>query len=70
MSASRVRDPLLADDIALLQQIFDEVCDGHRIPKTSEDAEALALILVQQMQKGRRDKQTLRLVVDNIVEER
>lgn len=70
MSAPCVRDPLLADDIALLQEIFDEACDDHRIPKTSEDARALALILVQQMQKGRRDKATLRLVVDNIVEER
>ncbi|TNM64965.1 hypothetical protein [Aliirhizobium smilacinae] len=70
MSAPRVRDTLLSDDIALLREIFEEACDGHRIPKTSEDAEALALILVQQMQKGRRDKATLRLVVDNIVEER
>lgn len=70
MPTARVGDPLLADEIALLQEIFDEACDGHRIPKTSEDAEALALILVQQMQKGRRDKATLRLVVDNIVEER
>ena len=70
MPTTGVRDPLLADDIALLKEIFDEACDGHSIPKTSADAEALALILVQQMQKGRRDKQTLRLVVDNIVEER
>lgn len=70
MPAPRVREPLLSDDIALLREIFDEACDGHCIPKTSKDAEALALILVQQMQKGRRDKATLRLVVDNIVEER
>ncbi len=70
MAAPCVRDPLLADDIALLQEIFDEACDGHCIPETSEDAEALALILVQQMQKGRRDKTRLRLFVDNIVEER
>lgn len=65
-----VRDPLLADDIALLHEIFEEACDYHRIPKTSDDAEALALIIVQQLQKGRHDKATLRLVVDNIVKER
>lgn len=70
MPRDLVRDTLLADDIALLREIFDEACDYHRIPKTSEDAEALALIIVQQLQKGRRAKATLRLVVDNIVEER
>lgn len=70
MPALTVREPILPEDLSLIQDVFDDACDSHRIPKSSEDAAALALILVRQLQKGRRDKATLRLVIDNIVEAR
>ncbi len=70
MPALPVRAPLLPEDLSLIQDVFEDACDSHRIPNSSEDAAALALILVRQLQKGRRDKATLRLVIDNIVDER
>jgi len=70
MPALTVREPLLPEDLSLIQDVFDDACDSHRISKSSEDAAALALILVRQLQKGRRDRATLRLVIDNIVEAR
>jgi len=70
MPALSIRAPLLPEELCLIQDVFDDACDSHRIPKSSEDAAALALILVRQLQKGRRDKATLRVVIDNIVDER
>ena len=70
MPALTVREPVLPEDLSLIQHVFDDACDSHRILKSSEDAAALALILVRQLQKGRRDKATLRVVIDNMVEAR
>ena len=46
MPALTVREPVLPEDLSLIQHVFDDACDSHRILKSSEDAAALALILV------------------------
>lgn len=59
MPAHLVRNPVNPEQLNLLREVFDEACAEYRIEKDSPDAEALALILVNQLQKGADDKRRL-----------
>jgi hypothetical protein len=54
----------------LLQQVFDETCEEHHIEKSSPDAEALALILVNSLQKGSDDKDRLAALAETLAKSR
>jgi len=54
-----VRNPVGPDQLSLLQEVFDQACVEHNISKSSPDGEALALILVNSMQKGVGEKERL-----------
>ncbi|CAN7226035.1 hypothetical protein LJR030_000749 [Rhizobium sp. LjRoot30] len=59
MRAPNARAPINSDQLTLLRDVFDEACAEHGIKKDSQDAEALAVILVHSLQKGVRDKEQL-----------
>lgn len=61
--------PLLPEDLTIIQDVFDQSCQGFDIPKSSADAAALAIILVRQLQKGHRDKSVLQMIATNILTE-
>jgi hypothetical protein len=61
-----VRNPVHPQQLSLLQQVFDETCAEHQIDKDSPDAEALALILVNSLQKGSDDKDQLATLAENL----
>lgn len=67
MPAHMIRQPVNPEQLSLLQQVFDATCDEHHIDKASADAEALALILVNSLQKGANDKGELVALADNLV---
>ncbi|UIY29727.1 hypothetical protein LZK73_02215 [Neorhizobium galegae] len=54
----------------MLQQVFDQACAEHQIDKASPDAEALALILVNSLQKGSDDKQKLSALAEALAKSR
>lgn len=70
MPAHLVRNPVNPEQLTLLQEVFDETCAEHHIAKGSPDAEALALILVNQVQKGADDRQRLSALAGTIVQGR
>jgi hypothetical protein len=61
-----VRNPVHPQQLSLLQEVFDETCAEHQIDKDSPDAEALALILVNSLQKGSDDKDQLATLAENL----
>lgn len=67
MPTQLVRNPVNTEQLTLLRQVFDEACAEHSIDKTSPDAEALALILVNSLQKGSDDKAKLVALAENLV---
>jgi len=65
-----VRNPVNPEQLSLLQQVFDQACAEHRIDKDSPDAEALALILVNSLQKGSNDKEKLAALAEALARSR
>jgi hypothetical protein len=65
-----VRTPVLPAQLNLLQQVFDDACAEHQIDKESPDAEALALILVNSLQKGSEDKDKLAALAEALAKSR
>lgn len=53
------RHPISGDQLALLRAVFDVACTQHGIQRDSPDGEALAVILVNAVQKGMRDREQL-----------
>ena len=64
MPMQMVRNPVNSDQLNLLQRVFDDTCAEHRIDKDSPDAEALALILVNSLQKGSSEPEQLSAIAD------
>lgn len=69
MSTQIVRNPVGPDQLAMLQEVFDQACRQHNIAKLSPDGEALALILVNSMQKGLGEKEKLETLAHILVED-
>lgn len=69
MTTQIVRNPVGPDQLAMLQEVFDRTCDQHNIARRSPDAEALALILVNSMQKGLSEKEKLESLAHILVED-
>ncbi|MDO1580589.1 hypothetical protein [Rhizobium oryzicola] len=59
MRTQVVRRPVHPHQLSLLQQVFDEACARYNIDKDSPDGEALALILVNSLQKGMSEREAL-----------
>lgn len=70
MPTQLIRNPVNPTQLTLLQEVFDDTCAEHGIDKTSPDGEALALILVNSLQKGSADKQQLEALAGALVQER
>lgn len=70
MPAQQIRNPVSPEQLTLLQDVFDEACREHGIDKSSPDAEALALILVNSMQKGSNDKEQLAALIQALIHDR
>jgi hypothetical protein len=70
MPTQLVRNPVNPEQLTLLQQVFDRACQEHQIDKASPDAEALALILVNSLQKGKDDEEKLAAVAAALVSSR
>lgn len=66
MPTQLVRNPVNPDQLTILQQVFDEACAEHHIEKSSPDAEALALILVNSLQKGADEKEKLSALAETL----
>jgi hypothetical protein len=54
----------------LLQQVFDAACAQYKIAKSSPDGEALALILVNSLQKGMNEKEALSSLAETLAQSR
>lgn len=67
MPTQMVRNPVNPDQLHLLQQVFDQACVDNKIDKASPDAEALALILVNSLQKGSNEKDKLEALAKSLV---
>lgn len=67
MPTQLVRNPVNPEQLTLLQQVFDQTCADNQIDKASPDAEALALILVNSLQKGSDDKDKLAALAQTLV---
>ncbi|MGF9693858.1 MULTISPECIES: hypothetical protein [unclassified Rhizobium] len=65
-----VRRPVNPDQLSLLQQVFDAACAEHQINKASADGEALALILVNSLQKGMSEKEALASLAEALAHSR
>jgi hypothetical protein len=50
--------------------VFDDACAEHHIDKDSPDAEALALILVNSLQKGSSEKEQLSAIAEALAKNR
>lgn len=70
MPAQLVRQPVNPEQLTILQEVFDSACQEHAIDKTSADAEALALILVNSLQKGAQDRNKLESLAEALVQSR
>ena len=70
MPFSRVKDPIEPSDLALLQSVFDSICSENNLPKNHADAEALALILVSQLQNGVKTETELSAVAHKLLAHR
>lgn len=70
MPAQVVRRPVHPNQLSLLQQVFDEACAQHKINKASPDGEALALILVNSLQKGMSEREALADLAEKLAHNR
>lgn len=70
MPSQLIRKPVSSGQLNLLQQVFDETCFEHHIDKSSPDAEALALILVNSLQKGADEKEKLAALAETLAKAR
>ncbi len=70
MPTQLIRNPVNPEQLLLLQEVFDGTCAEHGIDKTSADGEALALILVNSLQKGSADKEQLAALAGALVQTR
>ncbi len=70
MPTQLIRNPVNPEQLNLLQEVFDHTCEEHEIDKESPDAEALALILVNSLQKGSDDKDQLEALAAALVRSR
>lgn len=70
MPTPLIRKPVNPEQLALLQQVFDDTCAEHGIAKASPDGEALALILVNSLQKGSAEKEQLEALAGTLIQER
>ena len=59
MPFSTIKTPVQPAELDLLQRVFDGICAEHQLSKIGPDAEALALILVRQLQNGVKDESEL-----------
>lgn len=69
MPTQLIRNPVNPEQLNLLQEVFDNTCAEHEIDRESPDAEALALILVNSLQKGSDDKDRLEALADAVLRE-
>lgn len=69
MPTQQVRNPVNPEQLSILQQVFDQTCAENRIDKTGPDAEALALILVNSLQKGSGDREQLSNLAKTLAKE-
>ena len=70
MPMQLIRTPVNPEQLTLLQEVFDTTCADHEIDKGSPDAEALALILVNSLQKGSNDKDQLEALAETLIQSR
>lgn len=70
MPTQMVRTPVNPDQLNLLQKVFDDACVEYEIDKASPDAEALALILVNSLQKGASDEDQLAALAEALAKSR
>jgi len=70
MPFSRVKDPLEPSHLALLQSVFDAICTQYTLSKIDGDAEALALILVSQLQNGVKSEAALTEIAHKLLAHR
>jgi hypothetical protein len=68
MPTQVIRNPVNPEQLMLLQEVFDTTCAEHEIEKGSPDAEALALILVNSLQKGSDEKDKLEALAEALVQ--
>ncbi|TCQ99381.1 hypothetical protein EDF70_10987 [Neorhizobium sp. JUb45] len=59
MPFSTIKTPVQPAELDLLQRVFDGICAEHQLSKIGPDAEALALILVRQLQNGVKNESEL-----------
>lgn len=70
MPTQLIRNPVNPEQLALLQQVFDDTCAEHGIDRASADGEALAFILVNSLQKGSADKEQLEALAGTLAQTR
>lgn len=70
MPIQLIRNPVNPEQLTLVQQVFDETCAEHGIDKASADGEALALILVNSLQKGSAEKEQLEALAGALIQTR
>ncbi|MBB4349100.1 MULTISPECIES: hypothetical protein [Rhizobiaceae] len=70
MPTQLIRNPVNPEQLTLVQQVFDETCAEHGIDKASADGEALALILVNSLQKGSAEKEQLEALAGALIQTR
>lgn len=70
MPTQLIRNPVNPEQLTLVQQVFDATCAEHGIDKASADGEALALILVNSLQKGSDEKEQLEALAGALIQTR
>ncbi|MFD1744553.1 hypothetical protein ACFSE1_03680 [Rhizobium helianthi] len=70
MRSQPVRRPVGPDQLSLLQQVFDTACNQYQIGKDTPDGEALAVILVNSLQKGMDEKEALASLAETMAHSR
>ena len=64
MSPSRYGAVLGPSDLDFLQRVFDRICEGRSLSRTSAKAEAVAASLVRLWQSGHSDEERLRTLAE------
>lgn len=67
MPFKKVKDPISSEELGLLQSVFDNLCADQCLPRDSADAEALALILLHNLQNGNKDYEELRSIGAKVI---
>ncbi|MCJ8507707.1 hypothetical protein MUU53_07240 [Rhizobium lemnae] len=70
LHSKQIRRPVGPAQLTLLQQVFDTACQQYQISKDSPDGEALALILVNSLQKGMDEKEALAALAEAMAQSR